>query len=429
MGRLQEEGSGPVHGFRLSTVSASRPTETDTTQELTGLDLALKLHYLKAVYIYSAETARDLTVTHVKGPLFTVFDQIPWITGRFRRHDSGRPFIKCNDCGTRFVESHCDLTVEEWLRVPNRSVDESLVYHQPVGPELAYSPLVYIQMTRFKCGGLAFGLSWAHIMGDPFSLSHFFNLWTRALAGEEIYSPKTSDLERGFLNPNSTGKEPDSIKRVDPVGDLWVAPSNNKMTTYSFNVTVHEIQPHFPANGDKQIPPFEILSGIIWKCIAKARRESEPVTITIIRSDPNGLKPRAVRNSQMISSVRVGFSVADANLEEIVKSIGEATDERSEIDAIGESDDGVSDLIVYGAKLTFVDLSEVDFYEAKVREASPESVYCNVQGIGDGGAVVVLPAAEVEERVVTVTLPDEEMEKVKWELKNCGLITALVNGE
>ncbi|CAH2052880.1 unnamed protein product [Thlaspi arvense] len=90
---------------------------------------------------------------------------------------------------------------------------------------------------------------------------------------------------------------------------------------------------------------------------------------------------------------------------------------------------GVSDFIVYGAKLTFVDLSGVDFYEAKMRDTSPESVYCNVQGIGDNGAVVVVPALEEEERVVTMTLPDEEMEKVKWELKNCELVTALVNGE
>ncbi|VVA98523.1 unnamed protein product [Arabis nemorensis] len=426
MGRVQEEGSGLVHGFQLSTVTASRPTETSTTHETTDLDLAMKLHYLKAVYIYSAETARDLTVMHVKAPLFAVFEQIPWITGRFRRHDSGRPYIKCNDCGTRFVESQCDLTVEEWLRVPDRSVDESLVYHQPIGPELAFSPLIYIQMTRFKCGGLALGLGWAHVMGDPSSLSHFFNLWSRVFAGEKIDCPKASNGEKGFQNPNLKGKNPDSIKRVDPVGDLWVAPNNKKMATYSFNLTIKEIRSHFPANEDV----FEILCGIIWKCIANVRKgESETVTITIIRSDSDGLKPRSVSNSQVISSVHVDFSVAEANLEEIVKSIGEATDERFGIDEIGESDDGVSDFIVYGAKLTFVDMTQVDFYEAKIKEKSPKSVYCNVHGIGDDGAVVVLPAAKEEERFVTVTLPEEEMEKVKWELKKCGLITALINGE
>ncbi|XP_010488464.1 PREDICTED: protein ECERIFERUM 26-like [Camelina sativa] len=426
MGRVQEEGRGPVHGFRLSTVSSSRPTETGTTHELTGLDLAMKLHYLKVVYIYSAETASDLTVMNVKAPLFPVFDQISWITGRLRRHESGRPYIKCNDCGTRFVESHCDLTVDEWLRVPDRSVDESLVYHQPVGPEMAFSPLIYIQMTRFSCGGLALGLSWAHIMGDPLSLSHVFNLWARAYVGEKIHCPKTSELERVFQNPNSTGKEPESIKRVDPVGDLWVAPGNNKMTTFSFNLTVNEIKSHFPATGENE---FEILSGIIWKCIAKARGESAPVTITVIKSDPNGLKPRAVRNSQMISSVHVDFSVAEASLEEIVKSIGETNDERFGID---ETVDDVTDFIVYGTNLTFVDLSGVDFYEAKVMGKSPESVYCNVQGIGDGGVVVVMPGGvEEEERAVTVTLSDDEIEKVKCEMNKCGLITVLVvaNGE
>ncbi|VVA98518.1 unnamed protein product [Arabis nemorensis] len=419
MGRVQEDGNGPVHGFRLSTVSSSRPTETGTTHEPTGLDLAMKLHYLKVVYIYSAEIARDLTVMHVKAPFFPVFDQFPWTTGRFARHDSRRPYIKCNDCGTRFVESHCNLTVDEWLRLPDRSIDESLVYYKPVGPELTFSPLIYIQMTRFKCGGLALGFSWAHVMGDASSLSHFFNLWSRAFAGEKIYCPKTSDGVRGFQNPNSTGKKPDSVKRVDPVGDLWVAPSYKKMVTYSFNLTVHEIRSHFPAIRDE----FEILCGIIWKCIANVRKgESEPVTITIIRSDSDGLKPRSVSNSQVISSVHVDFSVAEANLEEIVKSIGKATDERFGIGEIGESDDGDSDLIVYGARLTFVDMSEVDFYEAKIKKKSPKSVYCNVHGIGDDGAVVVLPAAKEEERVVTVTLPEEEMEKVKRELKKSGLI-------
>ncbi|CAN7049296.1 hypothetical protein IGI04_026434 [Brassica rapa subsp. trilocularis] len=424
MPRLQEEGSGPVHGFWMSTVGSARPTETGTVHQPTGLDLAMKLHYIKAVYIYSAEMTRDLTVMHVKETFFTVFDQISWITGRLRRRDSGRPFIKCNDCGTRVVESQCDLTVDEWLCVPDRSVDESLVYHQPVGPELAYSPLIYIQMTRYKCGGLALGLSWAHIMGDPFSLSHIFSLWTRALAGEVIYCPQTSGSRRGFPKPNSTGKEPNSIKQVDPVGDLWVAPNKTKMTTYSFKVTVNDIKTNFPAKGFE----FEILSGILWKCIAKARGDSELVTITIVRSDPNELKPRAVRNCQMISSVHVDFSVAEADLEEIVKSIGEATDERFWIDEIGERDDGVLDFVVYGAELTFVDLTQVDFYEAKIRETSPVSVYCNVQGIGDEGAVVILPAAKEGERVVTVTLPEAEMDKVKCELKKCGLITPLVNG-
>ncbi|VVB01262.1 unnamed protein product [Arabis nemorensis] len=421
MVRAQEQGHGLISNIRLSTVGAARATETGTTHEPTGLDLAMKLHYLKAVYIYSSEAARDLTVTHVKEAMFVLFDQIAWTTGRFSRRDSGRPYIKCNDCGTRFVEGECSLTVEEWLGKPDRSVDEFLVYHQPIGPELAFSPLIYVQMTRFKCGGLALGLSWANIMGDSFSLFHSFNLWAKASSGEKIFIPKTSNENRNFQNPNPTVKDPVSIKRVDPVGDLWVTPNNKKMANYSFNLSVaDQISPHFPASKDGYLPVFEILAGIIWKCIAKVREEPKPVTVTIIRKDPNDLKPSgAIRNGQMISSVRVDFPVADASVEELVRCIGKATDERFGIDEIGGGD---LDFVVYGAKLTFMDLSEVGLYEAKVMGKSPESVYCNVEGIGEEGLVVVYTAAKSEERVVTMTLSEEEMERVKSEFKKCGLI-------
>lgn len=156
MGRSQEKGQGPIYNMRLSTVGATRATETGTTHEPTGLDLAMKLHYLKAAYIYTPEMARDLSVTHVKEAMFKLFDQIAWTTGRLWRRDSGRPYIKCNDCGARFVEGECNFTVEEWLSKPDRSVDEFLVYHQPVGPELPFSPLIYVQV-NFFCNYLCSG--------------------------------------------------------------------------------------------------------------------------------------------------------------------------------------------------------------------------------------------------------------------------------
>ncbi|XP_018480461.2 protein ECERIFERUM 26 [Raphanus sativus] len=426
MGQSQEkgQGQGSIYNMKLSTVGATRPTETGTTHEPTGLDLAMKLHYLKAAYIYTPEMARDLSVTHVKEAMFKLFDQIAWTTGRLWRRDSGRPYIKCNDCGARFVEGECNFTVEEWLSKPDRSVDEFLVYHQPVGPELPFSPLIYVQMTRFKCRGLALALSWANIMGDSFSLLYAFNLWAKVLSGDKINALETSTMDRRFPKTNPTVKDPKSIKQVDPVGDLWITPNNKKMARYCFNLTVaDQISPHFPTNGDDQIPVFEILAGIIWKSIAKVREAPEPLTVTIIRKDPNDLKPiRSIRNSQMISSVHVDFPVAEASVEELVRCMERATDERCGIDEMEERCDGSLDYIVYGAKLTFVDLSEVDLYEARVMGKSPESVYCNVEGIGEEGLVVVYAAAKSDERVVTMTLPQEEMDWVKSEFGKCGLI-------
>lgn len=279
-------------------------------------------------------------------------------------------------------------------------------------------------MTRFKCRGLALALSWANIMGDSFSLLYAFNLWAKVLSGEKINALETSTMDRRFPKTNPTVKDPKSIKQVDPVGDLWITPNNKKMARYCFNLTVaDQISPHFPTNGDDQIPVFEILAGIIWKSIAKVREAPEPLTVTIIRKDPNDLKPiRSIRNSQMISSVHVDFPVAEASVEELVRCMERATDERCGIDEMEERCDGSLDYIVYGAKLTFVDLSEVDLYEARVMGKSPESVYCNVEGIGEEGLVVVYAAAKSDERVVTMTLPQEEMDWVKSEFGKCGLI-------
>ncbi|CAN8232232.1 unnamed protein product [Cochlearia groenlandica] len=428
MVQAHEQGQGPVHNIRLSTVGATRATETGTTHEPTGLDLAMKLHYLKAAYIYSSETARDLNVTHVKAAMFVLFDQIAWTTGRFsRRESSGRPYIKCNDCGARFVEGQCSFTVKEWLSKPDRSVDECLVYHQPVGPDLAFSPLIYIQMTRFKCGGLSLGLSWANIMGDAFSLFYAFNLWAKAISGEKIFIPETSNLGRRFHNPNPNSKDPVSIIRVDSVGDLWVTPNNKNMSNYCFTLTTTNIiSRHFPANERNQISEFEILAGIIWRCIAKVRSDTKPLSVvTIIRRDASDEKPVGIRNSQVISSVHVDFPVADATVVDLVRSMAEATDERCGIEEIGESCDGNLDFVVYGARLTFLDLSDgVDLYEAEVMGKSPESVYCNVEGVGEEGLVVVFAAAKAEEKVVMMTLLEEEMERVKLEILKCGLITA-----
>lgn len=277
-------------------------------------------------------------------------------------------------------------------------------------------------MIRFKCGGLGLGLSWANIIGDSFSLFYAFNLWAKLITGEKIHVPTLSKGDRRFQSPNPTVKDPDSIKRVNPVGDLWVTPNDKKMANYCFKIVVaDQIQPHFPAKGADPIPVFEITAGIIWKCIAKVREEPKPVTVTIIKKDPNDLKPNAIRNSQVISSVQVDFPVADATVEELVKAMREAKDERSGIEEIGESCYGNLDFVVYGAKLTFLDLSGEDLYEAKVMGKSPESVYCNVEGIGEEGLVVVYAAAKSEERMVTVTLPEEEIERVKLEFKKFGL--------
>ncbi|KAH0640615.1 hypothetical protein KY285_037201 [Solanum tuberosum] len=220
--------------------------------------------------------------------------------GRFRRAESGRPYIKCNDCGARFIEAQCDKTLEEWLEMKDTSLEKLLVSNQVLGPELAFSPPVLIQ----------------------------------------------------------------SISRI--------------------------------------------------------RDGPGPKVVTICKKSEEK-KEGLIGNTQVIGVVKVDDSIREANPSELARLIkNEIIDERLKIDEAIEKDHGVSDVIVYGANLTFVSLEGVDLYGFDWKGHRPKNVSYFIDGVGDAGTVLVLPDRpnDSEGRIVTMTLPEDEIMKLKNELNN-----------
>ena len=145
----------PVSDLRFSSVVPAKATGEDEVKELTAMDLAMKLHYIRGVYFFRAsEEVRNLTVYDLKKPLFLLLEKYYVVSGRIRRRivgdDGDRAFIKCNDSGVRIVEADCEKTIEEWLsiedgdKILNR--DGCLVHSQAIGPDLGFSPLAFIQV-------------------------------------------------------------------------------------------------------------------------------------------------------------------------------------------------------------------------------------------------------------------------------------------
>lgn len=137
---------GLVYNRRLSSVGPGHATVSDSAFDPGNMDLAMKLHYLKGIYYFGRRAFEGLTTLDIKEPMFDWLDQYPVTCGRFRRHESGRAYIKCNDCGVRFIEARCDKTLDEWLEMADATLENLLSSHQVIGPELSFSPLVYIQV-------------------------------------------------------------------------------------------------------------------------------------------------------------------------------------------------------------------------------------------------------------------------------------------
>ncbi|GKV36030.1 hypothetical protein SLEP1_g44210 [Rubroshorea leprosula] len=423
-----------VYNIQLSSVGPGHVTVPDAVHHLRSMDLAMKLHYIKGVYWFSSQAVGGLSIKNISEATFSWFDEYYMTCGRLTRSEGRRPYIKCNDCGARFVEAQCDKTVDEWLGMEDfTSCNDLLVYHKPIGPELSFSPLIFLQATMFKCGGMSLGLSWPHILGDAFSASEFINRLGHYIAGLSLNEPpklpKTPSKSKKRDNPAQSVKQPLSVKRVNPVGDLWVTETNCKMETISLHISPAQLSNLQSKISGENRNDFECLCAIIWQCIAKFRGEFEPQIVTIFKKGPSNQTGDWVpRNAQIISTVQAYFSVKEAGLTKLEVLLAErGKDEISEIEEVVERDNGVSDFVAYGARLTFVNLVDADMYGFELNGEKPKMVYYSLQGVGDEGAVVVLPARLEDSsggkgRIVTVTLPKDEVLKLESEVMTCGLL-------
>ncbi|KAL2530185.1 Protein ECERIFERUM 26 [Forsythia ovata] len=415
---------GLIYDIKLSSVGPGKVIEPDVVHEPGDMDLAMKLHYLKAIYYFGKQAFEGLTTLNIKEPTFILLNHFPATCGRFRRTESGRPYIKCNDCGVRFIEAKCEKTMDEWLEMvkENASLEKYLTPNQIIGPELAFSPTVLLQFTKFKCGGMSVGLSWAHVLGDAFSAAEFMNTLGKVVANEKPNRPiNLAQMKTKSTNtkiPEKIMEDPLSIKRVGPVGDNWITVNNCKMEALSFSVNdtqLSHLQSKISSKGTN-FSPFEALSAVIWQCIAKIRRESEPKVVTICKKSEQS---KADGNNQLISVVKADYPIVEADPSELAALMKSASfDEREKIEIASEKDDGVSDFIVYGANLTFANLEEVKCYEFEYREQKPVYVSFRIDGVGDAGAVLLLPGPPKNGgRNVVAILPENEVIELKSELK------------
>ncbi|EPS64444.1 hypothetical protein M569_10336, partial [Genlisea aurea] len=424
-----------LHGAKLSSVGPGNVSGFNAAVEPAGIDLAMKLHYLRGVYYFERKAFDGATVQEVKDPMFEWLNRYPVQCGRFRREEaSERPYIKCNDCGVRFIEAAAGETLDEWLELNDDDglmLREKLLFSgQIIGPELTFSPLVYIQLTKFRCGGVAVGLSWAHILGDLFSAIKFMNDWARTASGLRIDQPifKAQDSANSKLTIEPKKKafeDPLSIKRVDPVGDNWIYSPSCAMQAVSFEIASAQLS---LLRAKLQVKStFEPISAVIWKCIARIRgRETEPRVVTVFKkSDRDEVGDGSIlKNTQRVIVAKSEFSVADSNFRDLVYLLLENyVEERFEIEEAMERSDGLDDFVVYGANLSFVNLEDARLYGFVYNRQIPVRVSYRLDGVGENGAILILPVSGGGDgRSVVAILPENEAVKLKAELKKEGLV-------
>ncbi|KAK1367565.1 Anthranilate N-benzoyltransferase protein 3 [Heracleum sosnowskyi] len=156
--------------FRIST-------EKYTVPGILKRCFCVLLCYKKA----SSEDSGWIVAGWTKTSMGIALSEKPMLAGRLRRVEDGGLEIVSNDSGIRLVEAQIPMTLDEFVGLRNKEeVRKQLVFWKSIDDQnTQFSPLMYIQVTNFKCGAYAMGISCSILLADPISMSSFLKRWAK----------------------------------------------------------------------------------------------------------------------------------------------------------------------------------------------------------------------------------------------------------
>lgn len=244
---------------------------------LSNLDLIRTSVHLTTMKFYhnSSGASNFFEPKLVKESLSKVLVEFHPVAGRLARDKNGRLEINCNGEGVLFVVAEMDAAMSDLGEnfLPNQK-------HQLV-PQLDYSsaditkfPLLLVQVTTFKCGGVSLVMGLNEILADGASATHFETSWASIARGQLVTlspffdrtvlcarSPPTSvfhHIEHNqppMLNENHSQNRSDACMEV-----LEITPDQ-----------LSKLKDIARGPNGEYFSTYEVLTAHIWRCVSKAR--------------------------------------------------------------------------------------------------------------------------------------------------------------
>ncbi|GFP86544.1 pelargonidin 3-o-(6-caffeoylglucoside) 5-o-(6-o-malonylglucoside) 4'''-malonyltransferase [Phtheirospermum japonicum] len=154
-------------------------------------ELAAPLNINVILFYPSSNHAPKPISAHLQESLAKILPQYYPLAGRYIKKDR---LVDCNDEGAEFVEAEAtDIELMIDLKTKNVPLDD-LLSRQFYEIDQATDPLLSIQITTFKCGGLTIGISVSHRILDGSSFGTFVAAWSNSARGITIISPTFDSL-------------------------------------------------------------------------------------------------------------------------------------------------------------------------------------------------------------------------------------------
>ncbi|OAY52675.1 shikimate O-hydroxycinnamoyltransferase [Manihot esculenta] len=242
-----------------------------------NVDLVVPRFHTPSVYFYRPTGALNFFDPNVvKEGLSKALVQFYPMAGRLRRDEDGRIEIDCNAEGVLFVVAETSSVIDDFGDFAPTLELKKLIPSVDYSGGISTYPLLVLQLTFFKCGGVSLGVGMQHHVADGFSGLHFVNAWSDMARGLDITIPPF--IDRTLLRARDPPQPAFHHIEYQPPPALKVSAENLKpdSTTVSiFKLTrdqLNILKAKAKEDGNTiTYSSYEMLAGHVWRSACRAR--------------------------------------------------------------------------------------------------------------------------------------------------------------
>ncbi|KAL8544661.1 hypothetical protein ACS0TY_005046 [Phlomoides rotata] len=247
-----------------------------------NIDQVLNFH-VQTLHFFPAnpDFPPEIAIARLKNALQKVMVPYDFLAGRLKQNEqTGRIEVECKAAGAGFVVATTEYRLDEIgdLIYPNPGFMQLIL--QGVS-KFDDQPLCVLQVTSFKCGSFAMGVSTNHALFDGMSCKIFLeNLASQAFDDKPIPIPPCNDrrLLAARSPPQVTFPHPELLKLKTPIGQEETPPvfdcKQEDLIFKIFSLTsdhINSLKDKAKAEATDtavKITGFNVVAALIWRCKA-----------------------------------------------------------------------------------------------------------------------------------------------------------------
>ncbi|KAK9741376.1 hypothetical protein RND81_03G101200 [Saponaria officinalis] len=187
--------------------------------------------------------------------------------------------IDCNGEGALFVEAESNHVLEDFGDFrPNDELHRVMVPTCDYSKGISKFPLLMVQLTRFKCGGVSIGFAQHHHVCDGMAHFQFNNSWARVAKGLGLALEPVHDryLHLRPRNPPQIEFTHDQFEPFVPSlpKELSGGKASTAQTLFTLTreqINILKLQLDSTTATTTKLSTYEVVAGHVWRTVSKAR--------------------------------------------------------------------------------------------------------------------------------------------------------------